>query len=358
MQCYSKSSLKNNSFRITRQYIKELKKLSLEIAIPKTDAVIISGSSEDRRDATVIVGDTEVPISKSMRHLGFQVGKNLTFNEHIEIVCIKAKKATQFYRSLLVNVNGPSYLKRLLIIHAIMSIIFYGVNIWAHAIKLKYNQDRIRKTLRPLKISLCSAYRTVSDFALDTLSRIEPPHLLVKKKRLVMIQKDRREEIEEEILKEWKDEWNKNTENKWIKTLINDFEAWMDRTHGYTNYYLTQFFTGHGDFEQYLHKFKIKTSPLCTICNEDINDTAQHTFFDCPAYAQLRFDLEAETSYKLEPSTVVNFMLVSDCNWQIISRFVEKLLIRKKMLRNRLMQMSTRNTEEMPNGDTGDIIIT
>lgn len=75
LQCYSKSSLRNNSFRITRQYIKELKKLSLKIAVPKTNAVIISGSADDRRNATVLVGDTEIPISKSMRHLGFQVGK-------------------------------------------------------------------------------------------------------------------------------------------------------------------------------------------------------------------------------------------------------------------------------------------
>ena len=42
-------------------------------------------------------------------------------------------------------------------VNAVMSIIFYGVTVWASAASAKCIESRITRTLRPLKRSVCAA---------------------------------------------------------------------------------------------------------------------------------------------------------------------------------------------------------
>lgn len=52
------------------------------------------------------------------------------------------------------------------------------------------------------------------------------------------------------------------------------------------NYIDVQFFTGHGNFNQYLHRFNLITSPACP-CNKVSIQNIKHLIYDCP-----RFDIQ------------------------------------------------------------------
>jgi len=45
------------------------------------------------------------------------------------------------------------------------------------------------------------------------------------------------------------------------------------------DHFVTKFISGHGDFNEKLHGFKLKVSPLCE-CGE--LETAKHVLFTCP----------------------------------------------------------------------------
>lgn len=70
--------------------------------------------------------------------LGFQLGKFFNMGCHITTVCEKARRVARAYTCLLPNVRGPS-LKKKSMINAILSIIFYGIQIWHEGMKLKKN---------------------------------------------------------------------------------------------------------------------------------------------------------------------------------------------------------------------------
>ncbi|XP_063894705.1 uncharacterized protein LOC126057099 [Helicoverpa armigera] len=53
---------------------------------------------------------------------------------------------------------------------------------------------------------------------------------------------------------------------------------------------LTNIFTGHGGFSQYLHRFKCRESPSC-VCDPAVEESVQHILFQCPIFERKRFDL-------------------------------------------------------------------
>ncbi|XP_052742638.1 uncharacterized protein LOC128198922 [Bicyclus anynana] len=61
---------------------------------------------------------------------------------------------------------------------------------------------------------------------------------------------------------------------------------------------LTQVFTGHGGFAEYLHRFKCKDSPSC-VCDERQEENILHLIFDCPQHSRKRLDLQIEICMNL-----------------------------------------------------------
>lgn len=100
---------------------------------------------------------------------------------------------------------------------------------------------------------------------------------------------------------------------------------WAGRGHGQTDFHLTQLLTGHGDFEAYLHRFAIRDSPTCRACLEE-EDTAGHTFFDCPARGRSRAELERAVGAALSPETLVKIMLTSPGHWEAVARWARETL--------------------------------
>lgn len=65
-----------------------------------------------------------------------------------------------------------------------------------------------------------------------------------------------------------------------------------------TNNILTQMFTGHGGFRQYLHRFKLADSPFC-VCDDQSEETVVHILAHCPRYGYDRLSCEHRMGFDL-----------------------------------------------------------
>ena len=54
--------------------------------------------------------------------------------------------------------------------------------------------------------------------------------------------------------------------------MIGNIEIWRSRRHGYCNYQLTQFLSGHGCYRKYLHRFGHDDLPRCPVYLEEDED--------------------------------------------------------------------------------------
>ncbi|XP_023217402.1 uncharacterized protein LOC111619815 [Centruroides sculpturatus] len=80
----------------------------------------------------------------------------------------------------------------------------------------------------------------------------------------------------EDLLYSWQCNWNDNHNNTTF-SYIPDIKDYFKFNWIQLNTHLCQFLTNHGKFSSYLHRFAIKDTPLCAICNE-VDDTDHHIF--------------------------------------------------------------------------------
>jgi len=137
------------------------------------------------------------------------------------------------------------------------------------------------------------------------------------------------------LLQKWKDRLTNSSKGEWTRALVRDLEQWMSRKHGQLNFHLTQVLSGHGCFDQYLFKMRIREDPQCSHSSNGQNDGPQHTLFECVAWENERNQLI--TSLALigvhEPivqENLVSIMLMSQQAWDLVSGF-SCTVMKKKM---------------------------
>lgn len=137
---------------------------------------------------------------------------------------------------------------------------------------------------------------------------------------------------------EWQTRWSTSTKGRWTYELIQRVDTWFERGHGYLNFYLTQFLSGHGCFRSYLYRFKRDSSPFCPHCIDVVEDP-KHVFFICPRFSSERADLERKVGSSVCPSNIVQIMLISLRNWEVVCDFVKLVLVelrRQEEIRRRI----------------------
>lgn len=81
----------------------------------------------------------------------------------------------------------------------------------------------------------------------------------------------------------WQQDWENAAKGRWTRTLIRDVGKWVNKGYGDISYFLTQALTNRGCFNAYHHKINKADSPICSMCDANIDD-AKHTVFECDAY--------------------------------------------------------------------------
>lgn len=310
----------------------------LMLATEKTEIVLLTR----RRIPTILeiqVGSETIITKEAVKYLGVRLDTKLTYWQHIKFASERAAKVTASLSRLMANVGGPIASKRKLLMAITHSILLYGCEIWADALKQEKYRKQMSAVQRRGALRVVSSYRTVSEPAVLVVAGVMPIDLLAAEKKHIY---ERKEEVGKETatveakaltMQLWQERWSSETRGRWTARLIGNIAEWTGRRHGEVNYYLTQFFTGHGYFNDYLYKMGKVESSACQY-GDSSQDNAYHTFFECTRWLARRRRLEMEIG-DISPDNILNLMLTRKEQWERVCSYIEEVLKTKKMEQNR-----------------------
>lgn len=323
-----------------------LQSANLTLAEQKTEAVLIT-SRKKIEYINVKVGEQTIRSKPYIKYLGVILDNKLNFKPHVEHVTKKASKVQMTIARMLPNIGGPKPARRILLSKVVSSAILYAAPVWADALAIKETKRRVTSVYRRSALRTISGYRTVSDEAAFVISGMIPIDILADEMKRVYSRNEvsrlpnerrnvKREERSNSLII-WQNRWDVSTKGRWTYRLIPDIATWIRRSQGETNYYLTQFFTGHGGFRYYLHKYGHDSSPLCPSC-PGVIENVEHVMFDCERFRSLRFITH-------DPMTLMNLMIENADMWKTTSSVVSLILmeLRRIETERRLEQMETVN---------------
>lgn len=139
-------------------------------------------------------------------------------------------------------------------------------------------------------------------------------------------------EAEERLREEWLAHLSRESVSgvRTMRAILPQFKKWLDRTHGYTRFRLTQMLTGHGCFASYLYRIGRVNSSNCQQCGLAIEDTVEHMIQECARWSTLREDLIQKIGPDLTLPTVVSEMLESEDKWMAVTFFAETAISTKE----------------------------
>lgn len=325
----------NQVMRRTQQWLAEH---SFQLALEKTEVLLLTR----KHIPTVIpiqVSNSRQTTQKSIRYLGVNLDSKLSFWTQIHFAATKAGKVTGLLSKLMANIGGPTQSKRKLLMDTTSSILLYGCEVWADALKAKHRRKVLLSVQRTAALRVAHAYRTVSESAIFVISGAIPIHFLAQERKKAWETKHSEgedahsiateiTEMRIETLRKWQHSWDTDTTGRWTYRLIRDLSVWINRDFGEVNYYATQFLSGHGYFRRYLHRIGKVESSKC-IYGDSTNDDAEHTIFNCVKWQNERNSLESFLG-NVKAENIVSKMLESEKNWKEVTTFVEKILRKKK----------------------------
>lgn len=236
---------------------------------------------------------------------------------------------------LMPNIPGPRSSKRRAMMSVAHSIMLYGAEVWASALRVDTHRRKLASVQRRAALRVACAYRTVSEAAVLVVAGIIPIDILATERKRVFEDSsgdDRaaiRSRERTRSLQQWQERWRSASTGRWTARLIREVTPWSGRKHGEVTFYLTQFLTGHGHFNAYLFKLRRKGSPHCDYCTNEEDDVA-HTFFRCGRWETQRRALQSTVHTTFTPETTAAIMLHSPSEWDAVASFVEAVLRRKK----------------------------
>lgn len=152
---------------------------------------------------------------------------------------------------------------------------------------------------RRLLIKIISAYRTISTEAAQVISAIEPIDLKIRMKMKVRDDRRRGVSKEESTVNRtreivgtwrWEDSLRRRETYRYIPDTRRDCSYWE------INHYVTQGLSGHGNYNERLHSFGLKDSPMCELCG--VNESMRHVIFECEMYGEERLEMRDELEEK------------------------------------------------------------
>ncbi|CAK9821247.1 Putative 115 kDa protein in type-1 retrotransposable element R1DM [Anthophora retusa] len=334
-----------------REIVEEIEKLGLNVAAEKTEMVVFTKKRRKYGEIREIkLKGASVKAKTSMKYLGIRLDERLNYGMHFKEIYGKTMKVMNMMGILLGNTKGPLQKKRELLVSVGRSILLYGAPmcIWGDRTNIGKNREMIDKISRVCALRIAAAYRTVSTEAAEIIAGSPPLDLIVemRKKKYERLKQlgvedlSEREkgrvkrrigkEVRTDMLNQWQERWETDTGKAvWTRSLIGDIRIWENRKHGQIDYFLTQFLSGHGAFNKYLHKFRKRESPMCSVCN--VSEDAEHVILKCPRWRRERGELELrEGEENVTPRKIINLMTRNKDKWKKYAEVVRRILRAKE----------------------------
>lgn len=326
----------------------KISNLGLSIAVEKTQAVLFTYKYKYTRP-NLVINNFVVACSDEMLYLGILVDKFCLFKAHMRKVANKAEGISAQLSRLMPNLGGPREKRRRLLVAVVHSVLLYGAPSWAGTLEfIPENVRQLNKSQRKVLLRSICGYRTVSEVAVGVLSSTPPADLLAIEREAMFLRKRRagdstgvrpgvtsateeaalRVALRRNTLIKWCQRLEEADKGAWTRELIRDVPAWCRRSYGFTTFHLTQLFSGHGCFGQYLHRIGKERSSLCHHCGADLDD-ARHTMFVCSSWAIERDEVRRVLGNFEITSLTEKMMSHQEC-WDAVVRFAERVMLKKE----------------------------
>ncbi|XP_046599987.1 uncharacterized protein LOC124295147 [Neodiprion lecontei] len=312
----------------------------LELAEKKTEVVVLTRRHKLRVNPIMVKGHQVRP-AKSVKYLGVTVDAKLNFAEHVATAADKAMRTATALGRLMPNTGGPGYARRRLLAGVAYSVMLYGAPVWAEALKVARNRNRVDAVGRVCALRVTSAYRTASTAAVMVLAGLIPPHLMAEERRRIATAETgrglhskaakarlRREEREMTI-RRWDEEWTSGEKGTWTREAIPSVVPWVERRFGQLSFHLTQGLTGHGCFGEYLYRIGREATARCHHCDSP-KDDVDHTWFRCPAWRGRRDRMRSVTGEVDGIADLVKVMLEAPRKWEAAEQYISGVLRNKE----------------------------
>lgn len=359
------------NFQIART-IKKIKDLKLEVAAKKTEVVVFTPDKRVPPIVKVTIDKEMITSKRSMKYLGVMIDDKFTFQEHMDYINSKVTKIMKSLWKLMPNLHGPNERKRKLYANVLSSVVLYAAPVWAHkAMKKGKVQNSLKAMHRGIVLRVIAAYRTVAYDAAALLSRIPPYHLTAEARKSAYeriretkikkcwSKKSEREIISEEnltMMEKWKT-YLRDKSNAGVRTrdaILPVWDEWMARRHGNLSFHLTQMLTGHGVFYTYLRRIGKANTDICPHCDENLQDSMEHTLVRCKAWNEERRELIDKlkiTTNILTLKSMVSEMVKSKEGWSAAHTFAERVMYEKEEQERRFEAQAQTQSDDDPDDD-------
>ena len=152
------------------------------ISIDIRNALLVT----DRRSSQypkIFLGEHEIVWKKSIRYMGVQLNRRLSFGEHLQIATAKAIQCGAALTRLMPNIGGPREAKRRQVASVVNSKLLYAAPVWAKALQYHAIQRKLFSAQRLVALRVVSAYRTVSTSAALVLASVPPIDSLAEERK-------------------------------------------------------------------------------------------------------------------------------------------------------------------------------
>ncbi|KAL4104344.1 hypothetical protein QTP88_019645 [Uroleucon formosanum] len=303
--------------------------VGLALAEHKCEAMILT-RTRTHNDMRIIINGHQVPSRNCLKYLGLHIDSKGSFNEHAKMVAARAGRVVQKLSRIMPNISAAQPTKRKLLSNVAHSILLYGSPVWVEDMSAK-GWTALGKIQRRICLRVASAYCTTSSDAINVITGIKPLDLLAKDRKKLH---DLRRNIEtpttdEDTMVTWQRRWDTSLNGRWTHSIIPEITTWINRTHGETNFHLTQVLSGHGCFAADLKRFGKLESSECWFCGDPV-DSAEHTIFACDAWHSRRRRAETTIGTHLTPGNLITTMLKSKANWVTVDGMIQEIMKKKE----------------------------
>ena len=105
----------------------------LKMATEKTETLLVT----DRRSfkyPKIVLGEHEIECKKSIKYVGVQLDRSLSFSEHLHIATARAIQFGAALTRLMPNIGGLREAKRRLLASVVNSKLLYAAPVWTSAL--------------------------------------------------------------------------------------------------------------------------------------------------------------------------------------------------------------------------------
>lgn len=343
----------------------EIRRLGLRISPQKTEAMCFGVNEAEAERIWIHVAGVPVAMRPTIKYLGIVLDTKWNFKEHFRSLLPRVERTIAALGRIMPNLRGPGERRRRLYAEVIHSIIMYGAPIWIDAVERDRRiRAELRKVQRRIALRVISAYRTVSYEAATILARIIPADILMRKHSRVFERTAEgrgnvglvtararaalRKEEKDRAINEWKtilveyEGWQPGFRVR--EALVPKLREWINRNHGALSFRMTQLITGHGVFNNFLHRIGRADSPVCAHC-EEATDTAQHTLELCSAWNTQRSTLREKMGcgQDLSLGSIFNSIIPDRQKWDAFAEFCESVMEEKERAERERQRASAQN---------------